>query len=120
MLPRVLIIDDLFGHSEGEPRRACPLSSSWVELLCDNLNTQGLLVVNCIDARELRTALPVFHDAGLRLGYRWTLPAYDNAIGVVSRTGLQARFWSCQLEMSGLAGAAQRQARAIVRRPLRY
>lgn len=115
-----LIIDDLFGHSEGEPLRACPLTSHWVDLLRSNLTDKGLLVVNCVNSHELKQALPVFGDSGFRHGFRWTLPAYENAIGVLSQKSLQARDWSRQLEESGLDGPTQRQARATIRRPLRY
>ncbi|WP_169727417.1 spermidine synthase [Granulosicoccus antarcticus] len=118
--PYDLIIDDLFGHSEGEPLRACPLTSNWVEQLRSNLTAKGLLIVNCVTAHELKQALPVFSDSGLRHGFRWTLPAYENAIGVLSQESLQARQWSRQLEDTGLDNATQRQARATIRRPLRY
>lgn len=115
-----LIIDDLFGHDEGEPLRACVLTTHWVELLQQHLVDSGLLVVNCVNAHELKQALPVFADAGLRHGYRWTLPAYENAIGVVSTQSLQARDWSRQLEAVVPGATAQSPARAIIRRPLRY
>lgn len=115
-----LIIDDLFGHSEGEPLRACSLTPNWVELLRSNLTDRGLLVVNCVNSHELKQALPVFSDSGFRHGFRWTLPAYENAIGVLSQESLQARDWSRQLEEAGLDGPTQRQARSTVRRPLRY
>ena len=114
-----LIIDDLFGHSEGEPLRACPLIPDWVDLLHANLADDGLMVVNCVDSRELKTALPVFDERGFRYGYRWTLPAYENAIGVLSRRSMHARDWSRHLEFSSLDGPTQRHARAPTRRPLR-
>lgn len=115
-----LIIDDLFGHDEGEPLRACALSMPWVELLARHLSPDGMLVVNCVNAHELKQALPVFADNGLHQGFRWMLPAYENAIGVVSRQSLQARFWSRQLEQVLPGSRVQRQARAIIRRPLRF
>lgn len=117
--PFDLIIDDLFGHSEGEPLRACVLSPEWVDQLSLNLTDNGLLVVNCVDSRELKSALPTFDASGFRYGYRWTLPAYENAIGVMSRASLQARDWSRHLEFSDLDGPTQRQARATIRRPMR-
>lgn len=118
--PFDLIIDDLFGHSEGEPLRACALTTHWVEQLQQNLCAGGLLVVNCVNSHELKQALPVFADCGLRHGYRWTLPAYENAIGVLCQQSLQAREWSRQLEITLPGAALQRQARAIIRRPLRF
>lgn len=118
--PFDLIIDDLFGHDKGEPLRASPLTTHWVGLLQQHLSINGLLVVNCVNSHELKQALPVFADCGLRHGYRWTLPAYENAIGVLCQQSLQARDWSRQLEAVDLGGAVQRQARAITRRPLRF
>lgn len=117
--PFDLIIDDLFGHQEGEPSRACELTPFWVERLHQHLAPCGVLVVNCVESRELKNAVPVFSEAGFRYGYRWTLPAYENAIAVLSKTVLQARDWSRHLEQCQLGGQAERQARSIVRRPLR-
>ena len=114
-----LIIDDLFGHDAGEPLRACELTTHWVDLLQSHLSDSGLLVVNCVSGKELKQALPVFDDSGLRHGYRWALPAYENAIGVFSRQNIQARDWSRHLETSNLDNVAQRQARNTIRRPLR-
>ncbi|NND92194.1 MAG: class I SAM-dependent methyltransferase [Granulosicoccus sp.] len=118
--PFDLIIDDLFGHQEGEPVRACPLTAYWVSLLREHLDTRGILVVNCVNAPELKRAVAELSDAGFGYGYRWTLPAYENAIGVLSPDSLQARDWSRHLENSGLDTRAQRQARSTIRRPLRY
>lgn len=117
--PFDLIIDDLFGHSQGEPLRACALTSNWVTLLRENLADKGLLVVNCVNTRELKSALPVFADAGLRHGFRWTLPNYENAIGVLGPDMIQAREWSRNLEASALDSQSQRLARSIIRRPLK-
>ncbi|MFK7855932.1 MAG: spermidine synthase [Granulosicoccus sp.] len=117
--PFDLIIDDLFGHSEGEPLRACALSGDWLDALSANLKDSGLLVVNCVDSAQLKRALPEFDSVGFRYGFRWTLPTYENAIGVLSRTSLRARDWSRNLEYSELDGPTQRQARLTIRRPLR-
>lgn len=114
-----LIIDDLFGHDGGEPVRACALETQWLSLLRSRLNTGGLLVVNCINSRELLDALPFIGAAGFSSGYRWHLPTYENIIGVFSDHTLHARQWSRHLELSALPAKAQRQARSIVRRPLR-
>ncbi|MFK8083185.1 MAG: spermidine synthase [Granulosicoccus sp.] len=114
-----LIIDDLFGHDEGEPVRACPLEPRWLECLTRHLNPDGLLVVNCINSRELVHALPVIGASGFRAGYRWHLPTYENVIGVFSTKPIHARDWSRNLEFSSLKPKAQRQARTIIRRPVR-
>ncbi len=117
--PFDLIIDDLFGHEQGEPVRAAPLSAEWLDLLRLHLDESGLLIVNSVDARQLKRATSTFADVGFRYGYRWTLPSYENAIGVFSQQGLRARDWSRHLELSDLSASAQRQARATQRRPLR-
>ncbi len=114
-----LIIDDLFGHEQGEPVRAAPLSAEWLDLLRFHLDDSGLLIVNSVDARQLKMAASTFADVGFRYGYRWTLPSYENAIGVFSQQSLKARDWSRHLELSGLSASAQKQARATQRRPLR-
>lgn len=117
--PFDLIIDDLFGHTEGEPLRACELAPLWTSCLHQHLASDGLLVVNCVDSRELKQAIPVLADSGFSCGYRWMLPTYENAIGVLSATSFRARDWSRRLECSALNTASQRQARATIRRPLR-
>ena len=117
--PFDLIIDDLFGHDEGEPLRACELTSTWTDLLRHHLTEAGLLVVNCVDSKELKNALPELADSGFRYGYRWTLQAYENAIGVLGNDPIHARDWSKNLELTGLGAASQRQVRAITRRPMK-
>jgi len=117
--PFDLIIDDLFGHSEGEPLRACELAPLWTSSLHQHLEQDGMLIVNCVDSHELKQAIPVLADSGFNCGYRWMLPTYENAIGVLSPTGFRAREWSRRLESSSLSPASQRQARATIRRPLR-
>jgi len=117
--PFDLIIDDLFGHEEeGNPIRACALTSSWTDLLHSNLNHEGVLVMNCVNSKELKQGVPALADSGFRYGYRWTLPAYENAIAVLSKVPVHARDWSRNLERSPLNRAAQRQARSTIRRPL--
>lgn len=114
-----LIIDDLFGHDAGEPMRACALDLPWLETIRSHLNATGLLITNCIDSSELLDALPQMGAAGFQSGYRWHLPTYENVIGVFSETPIHARQWSRNVESSDLSIKAQRQARTIVRRPLR-
>ena len=117
--PFDLIIDDLFGHEEGEPIRACELSPTWTDLLRSHLVQDGLLVVNCVNSKELKQGLLSLADSGFRYGYRWSLQAYENAIGVLSNSPIHAREWSRHVESTELDAASQRQARAIMRRPLK-
>ena len=117
--PFELVVDDLFGHADGEPVRACPLMPEWVARLREAVTDDGLVVVNCVDGRELKAAAEVFRDAGFRHARRWSLPGYENAIGVFSPAALVPREWSRRLDASALAAPLRRQARRIVRRPLR-
>ncbi len=114
-----LIIDDLFGHDAGEPMRACALDIQWLENIRHRLTPSGILVTNCIGSAELLNALPEIGAAGFQSGYRWHLPNYENVIGVFSDAPIHARQWSRHLEASALSVKSQRQARTIVRRPLR-
>lgn len=117
--PFDMVIDDLFGHDSGQPVRARALTPDWIVLLRDLTTEEGLTVVNCVESEELRDAAQVFADGGYRHARRWSLPGYDNAIGVFSGHDLVPRDWSRRLDASGLATPMQRQARVIVRRPLR-
>ena len=114
-----LIIDDLFGHSGGEPERACALDIDWLSLMHRHLNTDGVLVANCINSKEFLDALPAIGASGFPCGYRWNLPTYENVIGVFGSKPVHARQWSRHLEQSALSKQAQRQARVIQKRPVR-
>lgn len=114
-----VVVDDLFGHAGGEPRRAVALDDEWTSQLAGAVSDEGLVIVNAIDGRQLKRAAPVFATAGFRFGKRWSLPAYENAIGVFSRQALHSRDWSRQLELSALPAASRRQARLCVQQPLR-
>lgn len=117
--PFDLIIDDLFGHSEGEPERACELNHHWLQALYSHLAPGGLLIANCVNARELQSAVRSCYRTGFRFGHRWSLPAYENSIAVLSHEALLSRVWSGNLQESCLSAAMQRQARTIRRRPVR-
>ncbi len=114
-----LVIDDLFGHDQGEPMRAVALDDEWVAELAAALTDNGLLIVNAVDGRELQRAVPVFLAAGFRYGRRWSLPAYHNVIGVMSQSPLHSREWSRRLDSLLLSAATRRQARACRRQGLR-
>ena len=117
--PYDLVVDDLFGHAGGEPVRAQPLTPNWMSLLRATTRPGGLLVVNCVEGEELEAAAALAADEGLVHARRWSLPGYDNAIGVFGDTGLVPREWSRRLDASALSSESRRQARRIVRRPLR-
>lgn len=118
--PFDLVIDDLFGHDEGEPVRAVPLTLDWVMQLKSHLNPSGLLSVNCVDGSELKRALPSLTDAGFEFGSRWSLSSYENVIATVGVSPLHSRDWSRRLEQIQLPSLVKRQARAARRRPLHF
>ena len=51
--PFDLVVDDLFGESEGEPVRAAALTKRWLKKLNSMTSRDGVLVVNCVDWGEL-------------------------------------------------------------------
>ncbi len=115
-----LLIDDLFGHSGGEPQRAQPIEDKWVRQLWNALSPTGVLVVNCISRTEFKKSLGVFERVGFAQGFRWTLPEYDNAIGVFLKQPVKSSDWLSHLQETGLPAAMQRQARMIERRAIRF
>lgn len=74
-----LVIDDLFGHIDGEARRAVTLDEAWVRGLRRLLRARGALVVNAESARQLRA--PALVRAGWAEAQRFTTPHYENAVG---------------------------------------
>jgi len=80
-----IIIDDIFGEQDGEPIRAIDASKDWFKLLEKNLTADGMLVVNFVSPQNLKQS-GYFQSqkiAALFLSaMQFTLPAYENAIGV--------------------------------------
>lgn len=86
-----LIIDDLFGHAEGEPQRAVAVTRRWVGDLQRLLKPDGLLVVNCVDRRELQGSALCACDElrqAFPLRFQLSLPGYENRIGGFARAGV--------------------------------
>ncbi|MDH5545822.1 MAG: hypothetical protein OEZ43_09530 [Gammaproteobacteria bacterium] len=52
-----LIIDDLFSHADGIPRRAVSADRNWANLLARNLRHDGALVLNFGDRDELKASV---------------------------------------------------------------
>lgn len=80
-----LIIDDLFGHTGGEPWRAFEVNNSWAALLIKHLASDGTLAIN-FESREHLKASALYrfkkHYPLFSRGYELSLPTYENAIGV--------------------------------------
>jgi len=82
-----LIIDDLFGHHDGEAERAITVNKKWSEALLNHLNPEGMLVVNFGSNNELKnSALVAYKKIFNKFSsiFRLTLSQYENAIGVFS------------------------------------
>lgn len=116
--PFDLVVEDLFGHDEHEPVRAQALTQEWVNRLAKVTSPEGILVVNCIDRRELNRARACFKQAGFEYGVSFSQAQYDNQIGVFSRTELNSKTWLAELEASDLPSHAVRVARGVIRRKL--
>ncbi len=113
-----LIIDDLFGDSNNEPVRAQPLNDTWISVLKAALNPSGTLVTNCITPSELMRTVPIFSALGFCQGYRWSMPEYENAIGVFFTQPVHSNAWLRHLDATDLTPAMKRAARYVIRRSL--
>lgn len=86
-----LVIEDLFGHGEGEPERAFEANRAWCRKLQHLLAPCGALVINTLSRKQLRQCA-VVHDPGLRRLFPgqlcMTLPAYENVVGAFFRKPL--------------------------------
>ncbi|NOX76481.1 MAG: hypothetical protein GXP17_07710 [Gammaproteobacteria bacterium] len=81
-----MIIDDLFGN-DTNTERAVPADSPWCQTLLKNLNRNGILVMNFIGSKAMRTSACVADPAIARhfkSTFQLSLPAYENVIGVFS------------------------------------
>ncbi|WP_347329535.1 spermidine synthase [Marinimicrobium locisalis] len=83
-----LVIDDLFGHVEGEAVRAIAVDTGWCRELMRVLSPEGALVMNFESERQLRRAA-LWREPPLRRhwadGQVLTTPHYENAIGAFFR-----------------------------------
>ncbi len=82
--PFDLIIDDLFAEEDGEPVRAVAADRKWLSVITRNLNSKGMLVMNFISAKTLKSC--VLFDGNrnniYRTAFQISMPIYDNAIGI--------------------------------------
>jgi spermidine synthase len=84
-LPFDIVIDDLFAEQDGEPERVVAADRQWIKSLLRLLTRQGMLVMNFISSKELRSSA-CFIDEQLTSKftqiYRLMTPLYENNIGV--------------------------------------
>jgi len=86
--PFDMIIDDLFGEEEGEPKRAIEASPNWKRQLLSHLSKRGVLVVNFVSAKEMDQSGCFTSQATqkrFQSVFRLTMPGYENAVGVFLR-----------------------------------
>lgn len=91
--PYDMIIDDLYGEQDGEPKRAVELDYGWLNTLRKNLGPRGVIVLNTMSSRELKRAACFTHaqlSRSFKSAYQLHLPIYHNAVGAVFRPSVQA------------------------------
>jgi len=89
-----LIIDDLFGHQDGETLRAVKLDSAWLTILNKNLSKQGLLVANTAELNDFKysgfmTNKRIRHS--FKSTYKMTHPTCENRVFVFSKKELDLK-----------------------------
>jgi len=83
-----LIVDDLFGHAEGQPLRAVAADRRWSTLILRHLTPHGIAVANFPDRQELEgSAFLAQPDIRSRFAcaFRLSTAQNDNAVGVFCR-----------------------------------
>ncbi|GAB2503105.1 class I SAM-dependent methyltransferase [Microbulbifer agarilyticus] len=89
--PFDLVVDDLFGHVDGEAQRAIAADSDWCEAILALVGSEGIVVSNFASRRELLGSGWRTPAISTQLApSSWTLdhPEYENCIGVFSRLPL--------------------------------
>lgn len=103
--PFDLIIDDVFGGRDGEPRRAVPATAAWFRALLRHLGPQGALVMNFIANADLY-GCGYFTNAAVarRFGsaFRLSHPLHENAIGAFLRPAVHSR--ELRARLAGVPG----------------
>ncbi len=92
--PFDLIIEDLFGESEGEPSRAVVPTARWFQALLRHLSLGGALVMNFISREELAGAA-WFSSRTIRQrfpsAFQLESPREENAVAAFLRTPASSR-----------------------------
>ncbi len=111
-----LVIDDLFGHVDGEAERAIVADEAWCRQLWSLVSPSGVLVMNFESEAQLREAA-LCREPALRR--RWTegqslsTPHYENAIGAFYRRAPDWKAFETRLQAH--PELDQRQARCRLR-----
>lgn len=91
--PFDLVVDDLYGHRAGEPKRAVPMNGAWARELARLVAPGGVLAANFISGRELQGCAQLGSTrarAGYASGFRLQGPRDHNAVGVFCRDATSA------------------------------
>ncbi len=92
--PFDMIIDDLFGEEEGEPKRAIAASPNWKRQLLSHLSKRGVLVMNFVSAKEMGQSgyfVSAATQKRFQSAFRLTMPGYENVVGVFLRTHVTSK-----------------------------
>ncbi|QKQ25566.1 hypothetical protein [Candidatus Reidiella endopervernicosa] len=104
--PFDMVIDDLFGDTDGEAERAITASGVWMGSLARLLTPEGALVINFGSREELRGSGYFTNQRVTRrfnAVHELTLPLFENAIGVFLGEALQPSELHTSLqELSGV------------------
>ena len=101
--PFDLIIDDLFGHHQGEAERVIKLNKQWSAILLQHIRCNGLLVVNFGSNNEMKNSALLaykkfYNQFQSVLGL--TLQQYENAIGVFSKENIDIKNMQLRFEQA--------------------
>lgn len=89
-----LIIDDLYGHADGEPERGVELDREWLDTLVSRLSDQGLLVINftaMAQVRALAKPLRQLSRKAFHSGWLLSTEGYLNRVLVLTKTPITAK-----------------------------
>ncbi len=96
-----LIIDDLFGHQDGNAERVIKVNKKWSSSLLNSLSDDGLLVINFGDNNEMKNSALLSYKKlfnQFKSVLRLTLAQYENAIGVFSKHDIKAKIMQANFE----------------------
>lgn len=111
-----LIIDDLFGDTDGEVARAVAVDKDWAGHLCKHVNHSGVLTVNFIGKPELRNS-GLYQRKDFKRRYCFTPPFCDNAVSVFTKNDTTIKQWKDRI--SDHPALTKSQKKAIIGDPRR-
>jgi spermidine synthase len=94
--PFDIVIEDLFGEQGGEPVRVIAANKSWLEHLNRLMTPHAALIMNFVEARDLRASAALTEPAikqRYKMAYRFMIPPYENQIGVFLSQPCKKKEW---------------------------